>query len=116
MKGSFCGGLNTDGKSHMQLFLDTIFVVRRMYESKSILLNPHVLPPQIVDRLCKTLDNCSRSAEPVVTQRLARSAESVVTHNHHKNVRFEINNNGNKQVNDNNDDECGGNNGVGVGT
>ena len=49
LKGRFCGGLNIDGKSHMQLFLDTIVDVRRMYESKHILLNPHVFLPQIVD-------------------------------------------------------------------
>ena len=59
---------------------------------------------------CVSHWTCSRSAEPVVTQRLVRSAESVVTHKHNKNVRFEIN----KRVNDNNDDECGCNNAAGL--
>ena len=36
MKGSFCGGSSIDNKSHMQMFLDTIIDVRRMYESKYI--------------------------------------------------------------------------------
>ena len=36
LKGSFCGGLSMVNKSHMQMFLGTIFDVRRMYESKHI--------------------------------------------------------------------------------
>ena len=49
-----------------------------------------------------------------MTQTLARSAEPVVTHNRPKNVRFEINHsNDNRYSND--DDDCGGNSGVGVG-
>ena len=119
LKGSFCGGSSIDVKSHMQFFLDTIVDLRQMYESKYILLNSQVFPPRIVDKLCRPLDNFSRSAEPVVTQRLARSAEPVVTHNRQKNVRFEINNNNDSRYNNNsknNDDDCGGNSGVAVGT
>ena len=72
---------------------------------------------QFVDKLCDQSDHLSRSAEPVVTQILARSAEPVVTHKHHKNVRFEINDNSNSRFNNNsNNDDCGGNSGVGIGT
>ena len=34
LKGSVCGGSSIDNKSYMQIFLDTIIDVRRMYESK----------------------------------------------------------------------------------
>ena len=79
LKGSLCGGLRIDVKSHMQLFLDTMIDVRRMYESMNINKSSHALPQSVVDELCRPLDYFSRSAEPVVTQILARSAEPVVT-------------------------------------
>ena len=55
LKGSFCGGLNIDRKSHLQIFHDTIIDVRRMYSSEYILSNPHALTPQIVETLCKPI-------------------------------------------------------------
>ena len=103
LKGSCCGGLSMENKSQMQIFLDTIIDVRRLCDSMYIYESSHALPQNVVDELCRPLDHLSRSAEPVVTQRLAR-------HKRNKNVRFYVN----KRVNDNNDDECGCNNGVGL--
>ena len=92
LKGSLCGGCSIDVKSHMQIFLDTIIDVRRMYKSMYIYKSSHALPQNVVDELYRPLDFVSTSAEAVVTQMLARSAEAVVTRKH-KSVRFNDNSN-----------------------
>ena len=57
LKGSFCGGSSIDTKSHMQMFLDTLIDVRRMYESKYIYKSSHTLSQIVVDESCKPLDH-----------------------------------------------------------
>ena len=49
LKGSFCGGLSMENKPHLQIFLDTILDVRRMYDSMYIYKSSHALPQNVVD-------------------------------------------------------------------
>ena len=95
------GELNNDGKSHMQLLLDTIVDARRMSYS-------NVLPSlssQIVEKVAQ-IDHS-------VKGRASLPADFCKSDNHKK-VRFDNDN----QHNNNDDEHCGGsicNKGVGVG-
>ena len=101
------------GELHMNICLSLIRDKRRIHSSSHFQSCPLLCSQMIGNSHCQS-DHCSRTAEPVVTQTLARSADTVVTHNRPQDVRFEINNNNDNRYN-NDDDDCGGSNGVGVG-